>query len=343
MSRFDDNYSFRLATSKDIDKIMQFIHDEWGEKHILANSKELFIWQYGATEYGDNDSIHFVIMEDLSGDMVGGIGYIVYSNDMTRFHVSPAMTMVRPTGMLPMAGLELMKRQMALVGEMMHFSHGTNPNTIKPLYDRVFHMETGIMQQFYMLNPQISEYRIADIKNSVFEKFEDTGYTLRKIASLNEADIDFTKDYSKLPYKSREFLNKRYFEHPIYKYEAWTVANAKGQDVGLLFGRVIEIDGAKVLRMVDFRGEIDDLYKLGSALNIVIVDGGYEYVDFFVSGLDVDSMKNAGFTELDVDGDNIIPNYFEPFVRENITLHYQKSHDVVIFKADGDQDRPNRL
>ncbi len=34
--------------------------------------------------------------------------------------------------------------------------------------------------------------------------------------------------------------------------------------------------------------------------------------------------------------------YFDPFLRENIEIWYQKSkEEIVIFKADGDQDRPN--
>jgi len=42
----------------------------------------------------------------------------------------------------------------------------------------------------------------------------------------------------------------------------------------------------------------------------------------------------------------IIPNYFEPFKRINIDLNYaykdlKKDSPVRLFKADGDQDRPN--
>ena len=41
--------------------------------------------------------------------------------------------------------------------------------------------------------------------------------------------------------------------------------------------------------------------------------------------------------------DIIIPNYFEPFVRENIEINcaFRSQLDYIIFKADADQDRPS--
>ena len=51
----------------------------------------------------------------------------------------------------------------------------------------------------------------------------------------------------------------------------------------------------------------------------------------------------AGFTER-VEGDGcIIPNYLTPPVHENTEYYYftNKPESFVLFKADGDQDRPN--
>ena len=43
--------------------------------------------------------------------------------------------------------------------------------------------------------------------------------------------------------------------------------------------------------------------------------------------------------------DIVIPNYFEPFIQENISISYftdsQNLENLRIFKADGDQDRPS--
>lgn len=46
--------------------------------------------------------------------------------------------------------------------------------------------------------------------------------------------------------------------------------------------------------------------------------------------------------ELKENDTNIIPNYFSPYVAENIDIYVgAKYKGAVFFKADGDQDRPN--
>ena len=50
----------------------------------------------------------------------------------------------------------------------------------------------------------------------------------------------------------------------------------------------------------------------------------------------------AGFSERTEDDTNIIPNYFSPFVAENIDIYVRSPYENTLFmKADGDQDRPN--
>lgn len=342
MNRFDERYNFRLAVKDDIEKIMQFIHDEWNANHILAQDRELFEWQYGRTEYGDYENINFVLMEEKNGDLSGIIGFIVYSNEKERLHISQAITKVKANGMMPMVGIELMRRQMQLVREKITFSYGTNPNTIKPLWERCFHSEVGIMQQFYMINDKYDVYKIADIQEKYLVMLNASDYSIESIDSLEGINFDFSKDYYRLPYKSKEYIDKRYFKHPVYKYKKWIVKNQSGIVEALLFGREICMEDRKLLRIVDYRGELDILYQIGQELYRLVVNNDYEYVDIMTSGLDQSKMRDNGFNVLDSDGKNIIPNYFEPFERRNVSVYYQKSTDVVIFKADGDQDRPNR-
>ena len=40
--------------------------------------------------------------------------------------------------------------------------------------------------------------------------------------------------------------------------------------------------------------------------------------------------------------ENVIPNYFAPFVQENVEIFFHAPNEEIVFcKADGDQDRPN--
>lgn len=343
MNRYDELYYFRLAKIDDVDGIMKFIHDEWNKEHILAHNKEFFLWQYGRSEYDDYENINFVIMEDKENNILGLIGFIAYSNDKERLHISQAITKIKPYGMLPMSGVELMKRQIQLVGEKIQFASGVNPTTIKPIFDRVFYNEVGTMQQFYMLNKEICDYRIAVIKDRQYLTPSNSNYKLLEIDRLDKVSFDYNVNYDRMSYKSYEFINKRYFKHPIYKYKSWSLVDEQNQCKGLLFAREIEHNNSRILRIVDYRGDLSGLYGIGSEIYKIMIDSKYEYVDIMVSGLDETKMRSCGFNLLDVDGENIIPNYFEPFEQRNIRNNYYKSGDIVIFKADGDQDRPNRL
>jgi len=341
-NKYDEVYNYRLATIDDVDRIMAFIKREWAENHILANSKEFFIWMYGRDEYEDYKGINFVLMTDKNDDILGVIGFVTY--DKNNESISPALTKVRPEGLLPMSGLEFMKRQMQLVGEKEHFSFGTNPNTIKPLYEKVFHMTTGIMQQYFIINPDIRDYYIAKPNKEVRNKgFLETQYSLEEVYSFEEVKcrIDITATYEKMVFKSPEYIYKRFFRHPIYNYRKWIIKNELGDYVGIIFGREIERDGAKVLRLVDYRGDLNQLKNLGKPLHNLIKDEQYEYIDLMVSDLSGYHLEEAGFTLLDPDGETIIPHYFEPFVRENKKSCFQDKTGIVIFKADGDQDRPS--
>jgi hypothetical protein len=51
----------------------------------------------------------------------------------------------------------------------------------------------------------------------------------------------------------------------------------------------------------------------------------------------------AGFIPVNPSGGDIVPDHFEPFEQRNAPIRFAIKTDrpVVIFKGDGDQDRPN--
>ncbi|MCI8584228.1 MAG: hypothetical protein HFH13_14025 [Dorea sp.] len=345
-NKYDKLYDFRIATVEDIDNIMKFIHDEWGENHILAHDKKLFTWQYGSSEYGDNTTINVVLMTKKDGEIVGMIGFVPYSDNREHLHISTAITKVSSRNVIPMSGIELMKRQVSLVGEEANFASGTNPGTILPFFEKVFKHKVGIMQQYFILNEEIKDFKVARPDLSDYKHtFIETAYSLYEVNGFQELSrrYDLNEMNKHMSIKSPEYVRKRFFEHPYYTYKKWVVMDEKGNGTGVIFGREIEIENTKILRFVDYRGELSHLEKIGSAVHDLIRAEGYEYVDLMASDLTEIKMDEAGFNLLDPDGKTIIPHYFEPFVQENIKNYYQTNYDLVIFKADGDQDRPNRI
>ena len=345
MNQYDNYFTFRLATVQDIDAIMTFIKEEWSASHILANDREFFQWQYGNEQFGDTDTINVLLMLDKKGEIAGINGFISYAPEDGDRYVSSAITQVKPDLEIPLCGVELIKRFKQMVPANAYYSSGTNPKTMIPIGKRVFHYTTGIMQQFYMLNDQMDTYEVAHVEHEVSNSYEHTGTVLKLLKDISDAEgrFDFGKKEQFQGYKSKEFINKRYFKHPIYGYCVFGVEDME-PDVysALLIGREIEVGQRKVLRLVDFIGNISRLAELGSALHQLMYENQYEYIDLMAGTLPVELMSKSGFVLREPEDTNIIPTYFEPFVQENINIWYQKSDpDIVIFKADGDQDRPN--
>ncbi|MBR5648290.1 hypothetical protein [Pseudobutyrivibrio sp.] len=344
-NRYDTRYDYRIATIDDVSDIMDFIRAEWGENHILANDRKLFIWQYGCQEYGDDSTINVVLMTEKDGQIVGLIGFIPYSNNKACLHISTAITKIRANDVMPMAGIELMRRQVALVGEKVNFASGTNPNTILPIFQKVFKHKVGYMEQYYILNLELDNTIAAPCFDDYIDDFYEYPYILKEISSFGDLSnsYDLNEKNEHMSIKSPEFINKRYFEHPYYTYRKWLINDFDNKTVGVIFGREITIGVSKILRIVDYRGDLVYLEKIGRALHDLLKSEKYEYVDLMVSDLSNYNIQQAGFNKLNPDGKTIIPHYFEPFVKANIKNYYQNNGDVVIFKADGDQDRPNRV
>ena len=102
-------------------------------------------------------------------------------------------------------------------------------------------------------------------------------------------------------------------------------------------------NGTKILRIVDFIGKQSDINHIGQELQDLIARNDYEYIDFYCEGIENEILENAGLKLKDDSDLNTIPNYFEPFVQENIDIYYFTNCNEIfpIFKADGDQDRPS--
>ncbi|MFR2613850.1 MAG: hypothetical protein ACLTGG_10370 [Subdoligranulum sp.] len=98
-----------------------------------------------------------------------------------------------------------------------------------------------------------------------------------------------------------------------------------------------------VVRLVDFIGDDAVLPRIGGALDKLLHDAGAEYLDCYNAGIPAAVWAAAGLTERCEDDGVIIPNYLTPPLQQNTEYYYftNQPAGVVLFKADGDQDRPN--
>ena len=158
-------------------------------------------------------------------------------------------------------------------------------------------------------------------------------------SNFDEKKIKFNEIKNNLPFKSKSYIKKRYFNNPTFKYEFFII-NKKN----LLIGREIYLKkyNRKIFCLVDFIGAINQLGKINHLLKNLIDKENYEYVDMLCTDNISSILVKSGFKIKLLKDKNVIPIYFNPFIKKNIDIFYQTSDKkMVFFKADADQDRRN--
>ena len=163
----------------------------------------------------------------------------------------------------------------------------------------------------------------------------------KKAASGNDLRTEFEKDYHR---RSMRYIEHRYYMHPYYTYKVYGL-KLKNEMRSAVVMRAEQVRDAKVLRIVDFFGRDEDLSYAGEAFDQLITEGNYEYLDFYCYGIDQKILREAGFVRREKGDENIIPNYFDPFVQQNIDIYFYAwfLEKIHVYRGFGDQDRPNRI
>jgi hypothetical protein len=96
--------------------------------------------------------------------------------------------------------------------------------------------------------------------------------------------------------------------------------------------------------VVDFLGPNELVRGLGAIVLAQVRRHGAEYADVHNWGIDAELFDAAGFLRVDPAGGDVVPNHFEPFERRNAPIRFalKSARPAVLFKGDGDQDRPNQ-
>lgn len=345
MNKYDERYEIRLAKIDDIENIMKFIEKYWKKNHILSIDRKLFEY-----EYLDGENVNFILAIERKTDLIQGIfGFIRCSNtkEYKKKQIWGSLWRINDEcENIPFLGIELAKRACSMINCYNHIGNGANPNTTVPLRRLFFKDKVGKMKQYYYLNTNINEYNIANIKINIVPKYLENH---KKIELVKFNSIDDIKDkfdlnsIKTIPYKDEWYINRRYFSHPYYNYDVYGIKNSNKKIEALIIMREIEYNNRKILRVIDYVGKQELFSYLGEKFNELMLENNYEYIDFYEFGFNDEYILKAGFKFRDDNDINIIPNYFEPFLQENIDIwvHY-KDPNTLFFKGDGDQDRPNK-
>jgi hypothetical protein len=320
--------------------VMDFIGKEWSQNHILAKDLDLMKWQHGT----NTNSYNWIL--GINGRSVSGVlGFIpiskfdssVVNNDF----VWLALWKVREEAHTRGLGLRLLREVISAMPVSGFGVLGINPDHLS-LY-KSLGFTVGQLKQFYMVNSDTKQSLIANPLNEPFPQAKCGDAILKLLDKEGVRNVSVKSDNVTVPFKSLKYFENRFFSHPIYKYQVYVIQQ-DSFDKAIIATRIAEHEGAKVLRIVDFFGCDSILAHCGIALQTLMEIHSCEYCDFWQHGVLDDVLIKCGFGNASM-GSIIVPNFFEPFVQKaapvSFAIKSSISASFKIFRADGDQDRPN--
>lgn len=327
--------TLRRAVYDDIPNIMRFMDEHWKPGNILAKNREFFEWQFV-----DGDKLNmFLGVDDDYGKIYGIIGAIVYSRSSHPDVAGCTWQAIKSSN--PMLGLDLSNYMHAQLHSRHGCAAGLSDKAVK--IQKLLGHNITEMDHYYRLADR-ADYKIARVADKAIPAAQETGYTLERICSVEEMKQIIPEETlaARIMSKDYYYIEKRYFKHPIYHYDFWKIIDKGGDSYSVLITRDEVVKDGIVCKIIDHYGRMKDLGRIAGALDRLMEEKEYEFVDVYSYGVPVEIYEQGGFVRCDKNSENIIPNYFHPFVQENISLRMTEYElpELRLFRGDGDQDRP---
>lgn len=333
-------YNIHFCKKNELNKLQHFINNHWRHGHVMGTSKELMDFQH---EHEGSDYYDFAVAENNETGEFDAIYGFIRSWKYDTTHTVPsigwgAIWKVREDADNPEIGsisLKLMK-YILINGDIDVLGSLGISKDFKAVA-KSLHFTVGTMNHYYIANSQFRDYRV--IVNPKFTHKEvSSNFIIKQFDRLNSLGLD---DNSLNPTKNLCYFTNRYEKHPFYNYLFWGVY--EGAILQLLFVvRKIKVGEACLYRIIDAIGNKCASGSIIRPIQQILQEAGAEYIDCMNTGIDPDFFDNLGF-EINDKNETIIPEHLNPLEHKNIPLEYAYSDgdSLVIFKGDGDQDRPN--
>lgn len=349
-AQFLKNYDVHFCRIDEIDDVVAFLDTYWKKGHVLVKSRKLMDWQHLDKV---NKRYNFVLARSKNNNEIHALmGFIPtnhFDSEINRLYVWGAIWKIRedvaPTGL----GIYLWQFLTDSLDIETWVSFGISEDAKKN--NKLFGFSINSTDNYFFVNPYVKEFKIA----AGLEKYQKKDFKNTEEWSLNKCELT---DYQKLSnnesvfesvkqYKSKKYYENRYFNHPFYKYECYTIKQA--DDIkSFFFVRESPANGANCLRLVEYVGDFAALQNVQESMVKLLDEKNCEFIDIITSNVNDEVLNKANFTNKASDSSIVIPNYFEPFVQKNVPIEYayislDKNYKCVINKGDADQDRPSSV
>ena len=323
----------RLIRTKEVTLLQQFIREHWRNDHVFTRNRILLEWQHLSTV--DPDSLNFIAAFNKRTNEIDAIrGYISpnhFDNTIQHTDIWFAIWKNRDDCNNKSLGLAI---YFALIKMLKPRSIGSIGMTDKAreIYKKLGY-NVGVLDHFYISNEKKQHFTIAKL-----EAHQQNPPQEKKYSFTNWDQQEFPLTLS-IPTKSTRYLINRYIKHPIYKYKIKSI-RLNGKCHALFVYRKIHVGTASCLRIVDWQGAFST-ENIASHFQAILEKENSEYIDLLCFTPEQDKITLMGFKEKGFS--EIIPEYFEPFIKKNIHISYayKSKTSYTIFKGDSDQDRPS--
>ena len=325
---------FRLARPGEGPAIVNFINTHFDMRLPLINRPELYDFYFAGQAGG---APHFAVAEQ-AGRYLSAAGYIPAARGPgADAWVSIWVAAKGHNGV----GLQLMDALPGLLGARVLACNNIRANTCV-LYEFLGWTARRLPHYYRLGRPGPSGWALAMPGDTAETAPLPVGgdLALEPVADETALAALGLPETPHTPRKDLWYLTQRYF-----RYDLWAVREG-GRLLAYLVTRTVtaaETGCVPVLRLVDFLGPDAVLPRLGAALDALLQQTGAEYLDCYNAGIPAEIWRASGLRER-LPGDGvIIPNYLTPPLRDNTEYYYftNRPENFVLFKADGDQDRPN--
>ncbi len=338
-------YTLKVCKEDDVSLLINFIKNYWNKDHAFVKSKELLRFQH----YNPlKKEYNFILgVNNQTKEIDGIVGLIPLSQ------YDPELEKYNETwGGIWKVRTDVKNDEIGILGLLLfeefhkyNSRGGIGMSTIATMFYKLMKYKICILDQYYILNNECNEFKIASIPLSQktaaipLKKERHIIKDIDDISTVQEGSIDA----GYWPRKSLTYLENRFQKHPIYTYQFWGIYDKDLKLKTILVIRAIEINNSKAIRIVDVFGSLSGIGSIKKGLIELLKKESAEYVDILNFGISPEIFAELGFEHLDVNGEIIIPNYFEPFMRKNIVINcgYKAPYNYVMFKGDSDQDRPS--
>ncbi|MGR6832890.1 hypothetical protein [Aliivibrio wodanis] len=340
-------FTFEVCQLNQVEELVDYIDNYWAKNHILVTSRKLLDWQHKSKQ---GDYYNFVMARhNKTGEICGVLGFIPTS------HFSEGLQSEKEAWLaiwkvnegpkfigLGLGLLNFLKREFDIKNIC---SIGIS-QIVFPMY-QTLGFKVGQLSQLALINTQCEHYSIAKIPDdfSCNPLNKTTGYEVDFIAAEQlESQLSDVRLFYNKTQKDKEYFFSRFVKHPKFIYRFLGIYREQVL-VAFMVLRTVSYSQSTALRVVDIQGDLTSVTKVSHNLFNLLVAEQHEYLDIMQFGMDEVELVNSGFIQ--VSGDAIIiPDYFQPFVQENISIFFarktsEKEKSFILFKGDADQDRPN--